>query len=87
MSLRADMLRHIADLADNYAREHGTTATVAEFAAHLRTTAAQAEEKCTREGDATPLPAASFDRARRLARVGGFFRLARIGRAETGGDQ
>jgi hypothetical protein len=58
MSVRTEMLRQVADFAEDYAREHGTAVTVVEFAAHLRRTV-HADEKSIpagpgpREDDAT----------------------------------
>lgn len=94
MSLCVAVLNHIADMADEYAREHGQEATAAAFAAHLRTTAAQAEEKSTREGDATPqaprpraLDDTTFNRARKRSQIAGFFRCASYARTSAGGDR
>lgn len=50
MSVRTEMLRQIADIAEQYAREHGNGVTVVEFAAHLRDTA-QTGEKCIPAGE------------------------------------
>ncbi|MFD5663406.1 hypothetical protein ACFWIK_00655 [Streptomyces anthocyanicus] len=85
MSVRTDMLLQLADIAEQYAREHGTGVTVTEFAAHLRATA-QADEKSIPAGvqpveDVAThrhprpchLPEASFLRARKRGRIGDYF--------------
>ncbi|GGQ81002.1 hypothetical protein [Streptomyces flaveolus] len=44
MSVRTELLRQVAEFAEDYAREHGTAVTVTEFVAHLRRTV-HADEK------------------------------------------
>ncbi|BDH04860.1 hypothetical protein [Streptomyces seoulensis] len=80
MNPHTEMLREIAVMAEEYARDFGRGATAVEFALYLRT-AADAEEKGTRggsphQGEPTP----TVTRAWQCERIGAFFRCASAGR-------